>query len=908
MMKHFRLATIAFCIACFAGFVPSFAEEPNESMATLSPMQSAMIIEQVAPGEKVTVQFVVYFPLNSYEIDSHYMGNAESLRKIDETLKSIGPNNITSIEVITTASPEGTVNRNDWLAQKRSEAIKKYFAKKYPTFKGNLKTKEAGEDWDDLRQQIKNDKNLSEATKSRVLKTIDSADRKTEIKKLGSDSKVGDVYEYLAKTYYPSLRKADISMELPEPKKEVPVVKEEPVVKKEEPVVKEEPIAKEEPVEKEEPVVVKEEPVVVNEAIAEAPKTESVEVVKEPVVKEGFTKLSGRIIDAITREPVAGVRVEGFGNNRYTSMTRPDGTFDLNIPEAITSLYVSTPGYNSVIIPACQPKKDIEIYDEVFTPFAKNEFDVTAKAVADINTNTALSVEGEIQRQLGGDIRLITRSGTPGMGALMMIQGINTLNSSTQPLVVLDGVVQDLQDGYASVHDGFFNNILAGIDVEDIEKVTVLKNGTSIYGAKGANGVILIDTRRGHSMATRIDAVAYGGYTMEPNLPTMMNDQQYRILANELMGGVETRQNRFPFLWDYPNYYYNMYHNNTKWSDYVYREAWSQNYKVNVQGGDDAAMYNFSLGYSDAESTILCNDFNRLNIRFNTDVVLADNLKTRFDIAYSRINRNLRNDGIQPDFDTAPVSAPGFLSLIKSPFLSPYKYNNDGTLSPMLEGADTYANFDVNTRNNTLGNPISIFEYAEGNNKNIQEYTMFDVTFAPEWKLGKGFVLNGLFNYTLHRTNEKSFRPMTGMPNFYISGLGYSANEVRCSSPRRAASMPMPTSTGANALEATSSAHLLVSAIQTLHTTAATSLAIIQVTTNCLTSTPAMTTLTKMVKTTSGVTWPGMPTPITTSATNTSFRVVLLLRHLPVSVAKSPMVFASPVSAGASSPRCRQAG
>jgi TonB-linked SusC/RagA family outer membrane protein len=100
-------------------------------------------------------------------------------------------------------------------------------------------------------------------------------------------------------------------------------------------------------------------------------------------------------------------------------------------------------------------------------------------------------------------------------------------------------------------------------------------------------------------------------------------------------------------------------------------------------------------------------------------------------------------------------------------------------LSPALEGADTFANFDQNARNNTLGNPLSIFEYGEGNNKNVQEYTVFDVTIAPEWTLGKGFILNGLFNYTLHRTNEKYFRPMTGSPSFYIAGLGYSRNEVR---------------------------------------------------------------------------------------------------------------------------------
>ena len=504
--------------------------------------------------------------------------------------------------------------------------------------------------------------------------------------------------------------------------------------------------------------------------------------VQENAVAENVNleKLSGRIVDAVTKEPLAGVRVEGFGNNRYTAMTGPDGTFSLGIPKEVTSLYVSTPGYNSIVIPARQPEKDIEIFDEKFTPFSKNEFDILAKASAKVNLTTALSAESEIQHKLGTDIRTITRSGTPGMGALMMIQGINTLNTSTQPLVVLDGVFQDLQDSYDAVHEGFFNNILAGIDVDDIEDITVLKNGTALYGAKGANGVILINTKRGHSMATRIDVKAYGGLTTEPKLPTMMNASQYRTYANELMGGVTTYRTRFPFLWNDPtNYYYKMYHNETNWSDYVYREAWSQNYKVNVQGGDEAAMYNFSLGYSDAQSTIKSNDFNRLNIRFNTDIILSDQLKTRFDIAFSRVTRDIRNDGIPFDLNAEPLSSPGFLSLIKAPFLSPYKYSNSGTLTDAYEGADVFANFDVNTRNNTYANPLTIFEFGNGNNKNNQEYTVFDVTIAPEWSLGKGFTAYALFNYTLHRTNEKYFRPMTGSPSFYIAGLGYSDNEVR---------------------------------------------------------------------------------------------------------------------------------
>ena len=508
--------------------------------------------------------------------------------------------------------------------------------------------------------------------------------------------------------------------------------------------------------------------------------TTAKEAATEQKASEELEEIVGTVVDAATQEVLAGVRIEALNNNRYTAMTKPDGTFSIKIPAHVVSLYVSTPGYESIIIKARQ--KDaitIALYDDKFSTFVENGFDVTAKNEAVIDMSKAITIETEIQNKLGADVRTITRSGAVGIGGLMMMQGINTLNSSVQPLVVLNGVIQDLQDGYAGLHEGFFNNTLSALDVNDIEKVTVLKNGTSIYGAKGANGVILIDTKRGHSMATRIDAQAYGSYSMTPRLPQMMNAEQYRIYANELMGDITTDKTRFPFLWDHQNYYYNMYHNDTNWSDYIYQNAWAQNYRVNVQGGDEAAMYNFSLGFADGASNIKANDFNRLNIRFNTDINLSKILKTRFDISYSRIVRDMRDDGIQQDLANSPMVSPGFLSLIKAPFLSPYRYNNSGELTGALEKADDFSKFDVATINNSFANPLSIIEYGDGNNKNNQEYTVFDVTIAPEITLGKNLKASTLFNYTLHRTSEKYFRPMTGTPKFLIAGLGYTENEVR---------------------------------------------------------------------------------------------------------------------------------
>ena len=508
-------------------------------------------------------------------------------------------------------------------------------------------------------------------------------------------------------------------------------------------------------------------------------------VAQQSAATEELEEIVGTVVDAATQEVLAGVRVEALNNNRYTAMTKADGTFTIKIPAHVASLYISTPGYESTIIRARQ-EGDIRvaIYDEKFSSYLFNGFDITGKNEAVIDMSKATTVESEIQNQLGADVRTITRSGTVGIGGLMMMQGINTINASAQPLIILNGVIHDLQDSYSAIHEGFYNNTLSAIDVNDIEKITVLKNATAIYGAKGANGVILIDTKRGHSMATRIDAQAYGSYTMTPRLPQMMNAEQYRIYANELMGDITTDKTRFPFLWDHDNYYYNKFHNETNWADYVYQNAWAQNYRVNVQGGDEAAMYNFSLGFADGASTIQSNDFNRLNIRFNTDINLSKILKTRFDISYSRIVRDLRDDGIQQNLESSPMVSPGFLALIKSPFLSPYRYNNSGELTGALENADDFAQIsssrnDNQTVNNSYANPLAIFEYGDGNNKNNQEYTVFDVTIAPELSLGKGWTASTLFNYTLHRTSEKYFRPMTGTPNFFISGTGYTQNEVR---------------------------------------------------------------------------------------------------------------------------------
>lgn len=164
--------------------------------------------------------------------------------------------------------------------------------------------------------------------------------------------------------------------------------------------------------------------------------------------------------------------------------------------------------------------------------------------------------------------------------------------------------------------------------------MTVLRNGTALYGAKGANGVILIDTRRNKTMATRITASVSSGITLEPKFIDMMDATQYKSYASDLLSTTNTTIKDFKFLNENPSYYYYpQYHNNTDWKQYVYRTGISQNYNINVSGGDDVANYNLSLGYVDKQSTLVGNDMDRINIRFNTDIEFTDKFDARFDIS-----------------------------------------------------------------------------------------------------------------------------------------------------------------------------------------------------------------------------------------------------------------------------------
>ena len=498
--------------------------------------------------------------------------------------------------------------------------------------------------------------------------------------------------------------------------------------------------------------------------------------------------VKGRVLNAATKNPVSGALVSVPEISGYSALTNAKGEYEVKVPVFASSLIITAPDYNASKIGLAKGVQQSAsyLYDDSFTADYEAGVNVTAsQSASDFRFTNAASIEDEIQKRLGSEVHTVARNGNPGTGSVMFIDGLNSLNVNAQPLIVVDGVIYDQQYSRLMLHDGFYNNILTNISPSDIEKVTVLRNGTALYGAKGANGVILIQTRRNHSMATRITASLSAGVTLKPKFYDMMDASQYKSYASDMLSTTNTKITSFKFLNDDPTYYYYpQYHNNTDWKKDVYRTALTQNYNINVEGGDDAADYNLSLGYVSDQATMECNNLNRLNIRFNTDIRLTKKFSLRFDASFANQTRNIRNDGAPESYDEGTPTAPTFLAYAKSPMLSPYAYANGRLSDSFLDTSDedyldealaNYSNY-----NYKLGNPYAINEYAEAENKNRWENSMVNLSVTPKFQFNKHLFVSEHFSYNLVNTNEKYYIPISGVPDYYVSSVNaFRENEAR---------------------------------------------------------------------------------------------------------------------------------
>lgn len=476
--------------------------------------------------------------------------------------------------------------------------------------------------------------------------------------------------------------------------------------------------------------------------------------------------ITGIVTDAVTGKPLPGIHVDVVGVS--SAITEDNGVYSLRIPNKTVLIKVSGLGFATREFSVRgRDRIDVNLYGQdykgaqknVETPIGEISSTQMANSTSSIMENNDLSValspDGLIQGYASG-INTIFRSGMPGAGANMYLHGFNTMNAGSMPLFIIDGLPYENSAYATSLIGNYSTNPLSSIDVKDIESITVLKDGTSLYGVKGANGVILIKTLRANQLETKINVHINTGINFEPESLPVLNAAEHRNLLSDLFQSQNLSPlyvEQLPFFnsqkpvkqpWGYEgNVDYYRYNHNTDWQKTIYDSKWSQNYYLNVAGGDEIAKYVLSLGFLDQQGSLKNTHFQRFSTRFNSEVRLSQKVNFKSNMSFIYGNKDMMNEGSNSKLN--PILA----SLLKSPFTTSHIYSAEGTISPNEEPADIFGN----------SNP-----YVLANNLLLANINYrFMGTFELEWNISKELSFNGSIGLNFNKERERIFYPSVGV-------------------------------------------------------------------------------------------------------------------------------------------------
>lgn len=383
--------------------------------------------------------------------------------------------------------------------------------------------------------------------------------------------------------------------------------------------------------------------------------------------------IAGRVIDAETKEPIIGATVwvkdSALGTN-----TNVDGAFDYTFTGHYGYIAVSYIGYQTQEFPVTNLPKVIELsagneLDEVVVVgYGTQKKASVVGSIASVSVNDIRMPTAKISNNLAGQLAgviSVQRSGEPGASSTFWIRGISTFGSSTTPLVLVDGIERDLDL----------------VDIEDIKDFSILKDAaaTAIYGVRGANGVILITTRKAQENVTRItlrQQTTVSGFSSELNLwrdPVLMamlsNESSINAgLTPTYIGATNANGVYYPSIAELQT----TWTTNTRWDDLVFRPTpVSNNTTVQVQSSNDRTMFQASANYYLDNGMYIEDTYRKYGGNFSVEHKLLDNLRMK---ASANITSNKRHNN-------------GGLAYWRNPIFPVYDDNGDY----WLYGAQDYS-------------------------------------------------------------------------------------------------------------------------------------------------------------------------------------------------------------------------
>jgi TonB-linked SusC/RagA family outer membrane protein len=365
-----------------------------------------------------------------------------------------------------------------------------------------------------------------------------------------------------------------------------------------------------------------------------------------------------------------------------------------------------------------------------------------------------LSVDQYLQGRVPG-MHVVNRSGAPGSGAFSILRGISSLNSSNQPLYIVDGIPVTSMDVLASNLDGYSYNPLLGVNPLDISKAVVVKDPvlTAAYGSKASNGLVIIETLNPSATQTVIEFDLRSGYSLSPsNLIPQMDAGQHKTLASEVLFSSGEREEIIRE--EYPNLFLEKsddnfinYQHNTNWQKLIFNNAAFSNINIMVKGGDEIARYGLSFGYTNADGIIKTTGYDGYNLRFVSLLNVFTWLKMNAGVSLSYNSSDLKESA------KVPQTNPILTSLGKSPMLNPFQYDDDGNELKTLAPVDELG----------MSNPQAVIDNYEASNNNFN----FTSTLGFNAIFAEYFEMDSKFSLTYNILEEQIFMPNLGMELYY---------------------------------------------------------------------------------------------------------------------------------------------
>jgi TonB-linked SusC/RagA family outer membrane protein len=396
-------------------------------------------------------------------------------------------------------------------------------------------------------------------------------------------------------------------------------------------------------------------------------------IFQQRAVAQTKLTVTGRIIEKSTGEALPGVSIiEVNANDRQLNgvVSRNDGTYTVTISDPKNSIRFSYIGYkskteainNQKVINVSLESSGAKELTEVSivskkTDQVQNGFGTTSKrdiigAVSTVKGETleqqpATSIDQMLQGRAAG-VQIVSNSGDPGAGTDIRIRGAGSISAGNDPLYIVDGV-PIISTPYDNTDAGRATariNPIADINPSDIERIDILKdaNAASIYGARAANGVIIITTKRGKQGVTNITLnTQFNLLEAPPSIP-VLDGSAYKVMrleAEQNNGNINPLNSANLPLVDDPTYSaYWYYQSNTNWLDLLKQTGFGQVYNLSVGGGGQSMKYNFSTSYTDRTGAMKNTGNTRFTGRFNLDYKVSNKFRLSANISFARSKIN----------------------------------------------------------------------------------------------------------------------------------------------------------------------------------------------------------------------------------------------------------------------------